>query len=111
MLEPRRGWVRIAVIAIGFAVLLVMADGDRDADGPGFLVEHHLLAPSSTAHRGPGGAASTMGPWMAMLPALFVGVMAQLGLLSPRSVLSLGRAGAAPALPCRFQRPPPASLF
>lgn len=47
------------------------------------------------------------GAWAVMLPILFVGLVAPLSLISPQATLSLGRTPAAPALPCRFQRPPP----
>ena len=50
------------------------------------------------------------GAWTAMLPVLFVGLMAPLTLISLRSMFSLGRTPASPALPCLFQRPPPALL-
>jgi len=48
------------------------------------------------------------GAWMAMLPVLFVGLVVPLSLISPRSILSLGRTPSVFALPCSFQRPPPA---
>lgn len=44
----------------------------------------------------------------AMLPVLFIGLVSPLNLLSPKSLLCLGRSPAAPQLPFRFQRPPPA---
>jgi len=50
------------------------------------------------------------GAWTAMLPVLFVGLLAPLSLFSCKSMLSLGRTPSAPALPCSFQRPPPALL-
>ena len=50
------------------------------------------------------------GAWTAILPVLFIGLVAPLSLISPRSVRSLGRTPSAPALPCSFQRPPPALL-
>lgn len=50
------------------------------------------------------------GGWTAILPVLFVGLMAPLSLISPRSIFSLGRPPASPELPERFQRPPPALL-
>ena len=50
------------------------------------------------------------GAWAAILPVLFIGLIAPLSLISPKSFLSLGRTPAAPALPCRYQRPPPALL-
>jgi len=50
------------------------------------------------------------GAWTAVLPVLFVGLVAPLSLISPRSLLSLGRRPSAPALPGLFQRPPPSLL-
>jgi hypothetical protein len=47
------------------------------------------------------------GLWLAMLPVLFVGLISPLNMLSPGSLLCLGRAPAAPWLPSSFQRPPP----
>jgi hypothetical protein len=47
----------------------------------------------------------------AMLPVLFVGLVSPLNVLSPRSVLCMGRAPAAPLLPFSFQRPPPSILL
>lgn len=84
-LQQKRAWFWVAVIAITFAVmLLLLPHGDHTPD------------PSA---------------WMALLPVLFVGLLAPLSLVSPRAVLSLGRATAAPELPSRFQRPPPASVL
>jgi len=51
------------------------------------------------------------GAWMAVVPILFVGLIAPLSLISPGAVLSLGRACSAPALPFLFQRPPPSLRF
>ena len=50
------------------------------------------------------------GAWTSILPVLFIGLAAPLSLISPRSIRSLGRTPSAPALPCSFQRPPPALL-
>ena len=50
------------------------------------------------------------GAWTAIVPVLFVGLVAPLSLISPRSTLSLGRAPAFPELPEKFPRPPPALL-
>ncbi len=53
---------------------------------------------------------ASSGAWMAVLPILFVGLVSPLSLISPRSILSLGRTPARPELLKRFQRPPPALL-
>ena len=50
------------------------------------------------------------GAWTSILPVLFVGLLAPLSLISPRSIRSLGRAPFSPILPAKFQRPPPALL-
>ena len=50
------------------------------------------------------------GAWMAVFPVLFVGLVAPLSLISPRSFVSLGRRPSVPALPASFQRPPPSLL-
>ncbi|HEY1985814.1 MAG TPA: hypothetical protein VGG85_10410 [Terracidiphilus sp.] len=51
------------------------------------------------------------GAWQTMLPVLFVGLVAPLDLATPRSQSCLQLAPASPALPFRFQRPPPSLLF
>ena len=55
-----------------------------------------------------GGHSADSGAWEAILPVLFVGLVAPLSLISPRSTHSLRRVPSAPALPFSFQRPPPA---
>jgi hypothetical protein len=54
--------------------------------------------------------AAAPGSWIAVLPVLFIGLVAPLSLVSARSLLSLGRTPAFPQLPEKFQRPPPALL-
>ncbi|MGO9436948.1 MAG: hypothetical protein ACLPH3_09180 [Terracidiphilus sp.] len=56
------------------------------------------------------GHGADSGAWEAILPVLFIGLVAPLSLISPRSAHSLGRAPSAPALPFSFQRPPPSLL-
>jgi len=53
---------------------------------------------------------ASSGAWMSVLPVLFIGLVAPLSLVSPKSFLSLGRTPSSPALPAKFQRPPPALL-
>jgi hypothetical protein len=50
------------------------------------------------------------GLWQAMLPVLFVGLVAPLGFLASRSPRSVCRMLPAPVLPSSFQRPPPTRL-
>jgi hypothetical protein len=80
--RQRRGWVLLAAIAIGIALVC-------------------LLIP----HEHSGSA-----DWLAILPLLFAGVISPLSLLAPLADEYVGRAPAAPALPSRFQRPPPFRL-
>jgi hypothetical protein len=80
--RQRRGWILIAAIAIGIALVCL-------------LIPH--------GHSG-------NADWLAVLPLLFVGVISPLSLLSPLAYVYLGRTPDAPALPTRFQRPPPFRL-
>jgi hypothetical protein len=82
-MTQRRGWVLIAAIAIGIAVVSLLA-----------------------LHAHSGGA----GAWAAILPLLFVGVISPLSLLSPMAFAYAGRIPDAPSLPESFQRPPPYRL-
>jgi hypothetical protein len=80
--RQRRIWLPIAAIAIGFALVLMLA---------------------------PSGHSSDASHWVAILPLLFVGMISPLSLLSPLAYAYVGRAPEAPALPLRFQRPPPSN--
>jgi len=80
--RQRRGWVLIAAIAIGIALVC-------------------LLVPHGHA----GGA-----DWLAILPLVFMGVISPLCLLAPLASEYIGRTPDAPALPALFQRPPPFRL-
>ena len=79
----RRRWGLVAVIAIMAALALM-------------LIPH--------------GHAGDAGAWLAILPLQFVGVISPLSLLSPLAYVYLGRTPDAPALPARFQRPPPFAI-
>ena len=81
--QHRRGWVLVAAIAIGIALLCLLA---------------------ASAQSGHGGG------WMAILPLLLVGLISPLSLFEPLAFAYVGRTPNAPALPVRFQRPPPYSL-
>jgi len=78
--RQRRGWILVAAIAIGVALVCLLA----------------LHASSGNA-----------GSWAAILPLLFVGVISPLSQLSLLAVVYAGRTPDAPALPTLFQRPPP----
>ena len=78
--RQRRGWILIAAIAIGIALLFMLLPHGHSGGSP---------------------------DWHAILPILFVGVISPLSLLSPLAFAYAGRTPDAPALPSRFQRPPP----
>jgi hypothetical protein len=78
--RQRRGWILIAAIAIGFALLC-------------------LLVP----HGQPGSAAD----YAAILPLLLVGVISPLSLFASLAFAYAGRAPQAPLMAASFQRPPP----
>jgi len=81
--RQRRGWVLIAAIAIGVALLLLLALNAHSGDTCALV---------------------------AILPLLLVGMISPLSLLSPMAFAYVGRVPDAPALPSSFQRPPPFSL-
>ena len=78
--RQRRGWVLIAAIAIGIALVCVLFAQAPAGDGGG---------------------------WLAILPLLFVGLISPVSLFQPMAFAYLGRTPDAPALPASFQRPPP----
>jgi ABC-type uncharacterized transport system permease subunit len=79
----RRGFLLIAAIAIGIALVSLLA----------------LHASSGDA-----------GAWAAILPLFFAGVISPLSLLPRMACVYVGRTPDAPALPSSFQRPPPFRL-
>jgi hypothetical protein len=80
--RQRRGWILVAAIAIGVALVMLLA---------------------LNAHSGDAGAL------VAILPLLIVGIVSPLSLLVPMAFAYVGRVPDAPALPASFQRPPPFS--
>jgi hypothetical protein len=78
--RQRRGWILIAAIAIGIALML-------------------MLVP----HGHSGGAAD----FVAILPLLLVGIVSPLSLLAPLAYAYAGRVPEAPLMAAAFQRPPP----
>jgi hypothetical protein len=81
------------------------ATGHAASDDPR-LYRHHSARQTRTALSD----SANPGVWTAMLPVLFIGLVAPLSLVSPQFALSLGRTPSAPALPFSFQRPPPPLL-
>lgn len=82
--KRQRGWMRIAVLAIGCAVLLLLA---------------LTLVPS--------GSSGHAADFVAILPLLLVGILSPLSLLGTSATTYVGRVPQAPALVPSFQRPPP----
>jgi hypothetical protein len=78
----RRGWILIAAIAIGIALVCMVIP-----------------------HGHSGGA-----DWVAILPLLFLGVISPLSLFAQLADGYAGRTPDAPAIPALFQRPPPFTL-
>jgi hypothetical protein len=125
----RSAWIWVAIAAIAMATVARAQAGVQSATAYThpvleFLVSHSSAAGHATSddprlygHRSgrqtrtalSGGVNS--GVWAAMLPVLFIGLVAPLSLVSPRFALSLGRTPSAPALPFSFQRPPPPLQF
>jgi hypothetical protein len=120
----RNAWIWLAVAAMSIAVVARAQSGMQNVraySGPvlEFLAAHsgELTAPANGVQRylHPRSTRAAVqahsNPLAAMLPVLFVGLVSPLNVLSPRSVLCIGRAPAAPLLPFSFQRPPPAILL
>jgi hypothetical protein len=78
--RQQRAWYWIAIGAIVIALVALLVPHGHAMDAPA---------------------------WMALLPALFVGLMVPFGLLPLLPVLSLGHTPEAPSLAPSFQRPPP----
>lgn len=79
-LRKQRAWFWIAVAAIAIVVLALLIPHGQTTDAPA---------------------------WMALLPAIFVGLLVPFTLLPLLPVLSLGHTPELPSLAPSFQRPPP----
>jgi hypothetical protein len=77
--RQRRGFVLIAAIAIGFALMLMLVPHGHSG-GPDFV---------------------------AILPLLLVGIISPLSLLAPLVCAYAGRVPEAPVMAAAFERPPP----
>jgi hypothetical protein len=124
----RSAWIWVAIAAIAMATVARAQAGVQSATAYThpvleFLASHSSAAghaSSSDAHlfghrsarqtRTAPSDGANPGVWTAMLPVLFIGLVAPLSLVSPQFALSLGRTPSAPALPFSFQRPPPPLL-
>ncbi len=76
----KRVWFWIAIAAIAIAVIALLIPHGSSADAP---------------------------PWMALLPAIFVGLLVPFKLLPLRRILCVGHLHQEPSLAPSFQRPPP----
>jgi hypothetical protein len=124
----RSAWIWVAIAAIAMATIARAQAGVQSATAYTHPVLEFLASHSSAAgyassddprlygHRSGRQTRSAQsdgahpGVWTAMLPVLFIGLVAPLSLVSPQFALSLGRTPSAPALPFSFQRPPPSLL-
>ena len=78
--QQRQGWLLIATLAIGIALVLLLVPHTHSGDGV---------------------------DWLAILPIFFVGMISPLSLFPTLAYAYNGRTPDAPSLPARFQRPPP----
>jgi hypothetical protein len=116
--QQQRGWFRLAFAAAAFSLLVMLAPQQRA--GSSRVSNGIALSPASassslavrwTRWEWPAvvthATSMDYGVWTAILPVLFIGLMAPLELAGTRLVLAGARSPLPPALPCSFQRPPP----
>jgi hypothetical protein len=126
--RQRNAWIWLAVAFMAVSAVARMYEGDPGAAPRTNPVLEFLAGQQDTGASAPAPSrilplASTRhakmlwlhsdhpGAWMAMLPVLFVGLVAPLSLVSPRTTLCIGRPYAAATLLPLFQRPPPTLLL
>ncbi|MFP5236520.1 MAG: hypothetical protein ACLGSD_11515 [Acidobacteriota bacterium] len=121
--RPKRALVWLALAAVAVVSVARLQSGIAPVRGYAHSVLAYIAAAqneTATVARGVpafrNAAArsshdSTPAPLLALLPVFFIGLVAPLCLSLTGSTLSLGRPSPAPALPFRFQRPPPAQLL
>ncbi len=116
---PTRAWIWLAVAALAVACASRAQAGIESAAAYThpvlqFLAGHPASQSVDATPRPQHSArlrdAQSGGAWQAVLPVLFIGLMAPLSLVAPRTALGLGRPPAPPAQPSLFQRPPPSLL-
>ncbi|HEY2859875.1 MAG TPA: hypothetical protein VGJ21_15750 [Terracidiphilus sp.] len=124
----RSAWIWVAFTAIALASVAQAEAGLQSARGYAgpvlqFLAGSHASqapatpgSPRVAQHRNQRQARVASQPHvsgtvLAMLPVFFVGLVAPLNEISPRSVVCLGGAPSTPLLPSSFQRPPPVILL
>ena len=94
-----------AIRGYAHSVLAYIAAAENDA-----ATAPRALFPAVLRNSAARSQQSTPAPLLALLPILFIGLVAPLTLVLAGSSLSLGRPSPTPVLPFRFQRPPPALL-
>ena len=118
--QQQRGWFRLAFAAVAFAMLVMLVPNNHS--GSARSSAYNNLLPASTpvsvtarltswewanlTH----GSSRDRALWSAILPVLFIGLMAPLALLFV-SAASAGLSASAPRLFSLFQRPPPAQTL
>lgn len=123
--KHRNAWIWLAVAAFSIAVVARTQYGMQNARAYSSPVLKFLAAHTTDRPAGANGVQRLLdrrssragrrgadaGAWAAMLPVFFVGLVSPLNLVSPNSLLCIGRAPATPALPFSYQRPPPVILL
>jgi hypothetical protein len=124
-IRHRNAWIWVAVAAMSIAFVARAQSGVQNARAysnpvleflAGHPTEQSLTVRAFISYLHPRGALAVRhcvdsGSRARMLPVQFVGLVSPLNVLSPRSVLCIGRAPATPLLPFSFQRPPPSTLL
>lgn len=121
--RPKRALVWLALAAVAVVSVARLQSGIAPVRGYAHTVLAYIAAAQNETVSAPRMASglrasasrsshdSSPAPLLALLPIFFVGLLAPLCLSLSGSTLSLGRPPAAPGLPFRFQRPPPAQLL
>lgn len=126
-IRHRSAWIWLAIAAMAVATLARAQAGIQSATAYTHPVLEFLGAHGDASAATVGGPRmllrtsrqtravlfSGAGPraWNAILPVLFIGLVAPLSLIPAKGAQCVGRAPSAPLLPFRFQRPPPQLLF
>jgi hypothetical protein len=124
-IRHRNAWIWVAVAAMSIAFVARAQSGMQNAKAYTNPVLEFLAGHPAEQSLSVGGVdrylqprcaramrqGADTGTRIAMLPVQFVGLVSPLNVLSPRSVLCIGRAPATPLLPSSFQRPPPPPLL
>lgn len=114
--QQQRGWLRLAFAATAFALLVMMVSNERLSSARASACVALAPAPGSPAFAGrwtrwewpevTHRTGADCVAWSAILPVLFVGLLAPLALVYV-SLAAAGAPSAAHHFPSLFQRPPP----